>query len=524
MSLLERVRTKGDSDPDATPEPATPSEEKSAISEAEPAAAAPPPPPAAPSRLAAALAASRPPVPAPATVAKSPGWRERSHGSRENPPATPEPRAAHHPQYMAIKSRVTQALLEEYTDVSQAPRERLVGKIGELCNSVLEDLSISITRTDRQRMVEQLISDVLGLGPLEMMLKDPEISEIMINGPEDIYVERQGRIHRYPAKFDNTDHLMQIIDRIVSSIGRRVDESSPMVDARLKDGSRVNVIIPPLALQGPTLTIRRFSKDPYTVEDLINFGTLTAEMAAFIRACVRARLNVLISGGTGSGKTTTLNVLSSWIPDDERIITIEDAAELQLRQDHVVTLESRPANIEGRGRVSIRDLVINSLRMRPDRIVVGECRGGEALDMLQAMNTGHDGSLTTVHANTPSDALTRLETMTLMAGTDLPSRAIREQIASAIHLVVQQARLRDGTRRIIAISEVRGFDGERVELADIFLYRQKGIDDEGMVIGQFEAVQVPNRLEDLAAAGEQLDRSIFSPPAKTKALTGETAA
>jgi pilus assembly protein CpaF len=277
-----------------------------------------------------------------------------------------------------------------------------------------------------------------------------------------------------------------------------------MVDARLKDGSRVNVIIPPLALQGPTLTIRRFSKDPYTVEDLINFGTLTAEMAAFIRACVRARLNVLISGGTGSGKTTTLNVLSSWIPDDERIITIEDAAELQLRQDHVVTLESRPANIEGRGRVSIRDLVINSLRMRPDRIVVGECRGGEALDMLQAMNTGHDGSLTTVHANTPADALTRLETMTLMAGTDLPSRAIREQIASAIHLVV--------------------FDGERVELADIFLYRQKGIDDEGMVIGQFEAVQVPNRLEDLAAAGEQVDRSIFSPPAKTKALTGETAA
>ncbi|MGC1183618.1 MAG: CpaF family protein [Candidatus Dormiibacterota bacterium] len=469
------------------------------------------------------MAASRPPAP-PTSAAKSPGWRERSQNSRENPSATPEPRAAHHPQYMPIKSRVTQALLEEYTDVSQAPREKLVAKIGELCNSVLEDLSISITRTDRQRMVEQLISDVLGLGPLEMMLKDPEISEIMINGPEDIYVERQGRIHRYPAKFDNTDHLMQIIDRIVSSIGRRVDESSPMVDARLKDGSRVNVIIPPLALQGPTLTIRRFSKDPYTVEDLINFGTLTAEMAAFIRACVRARLNVLISGGTGSGKTTTLNVLSGWIPDDERIITIEDAAELQLRQDHVVTLESRPANIEGRGRVSIRDLVINSLRMRPDRIVVGECRGGEALDMLQAMNTGHDGSLTTVHANTPADALTRLETMTLMAGTDLPSRAIREQIASAIHLVVQQARLRDGTRRVVAISEVRGFDGERVELADIFHYRQKGLDDEGTVIGQFEAVQVPHRLDDLAAAGEGLDRSIFSPPAKTKALTGETAA
>ncbi|MGA7087285.1 MAG: CpaF family protein, partial [Candidatus Dormiibacterota bacterium] len=447
---------------------------------------------------------------------------ERAQQRLDNPTTAPELRAAHHPQYMAIKTRVTQALLEEFTDVAQAPRERLVAKIGELCNSALEELSISITRTDRQRMVEQLISDVLGLGPLEMILKDADISEIMINGPEDVYVERLGRIYRYPAKFDSADHLMQIIDRIVSSIGRRVDESSPMVDARLKDGSRVNVIIPPLALQGPTLTIRRFSKDPYTVEDLIQFGTLTPDMATFVRSCVRARLNVLISGGTGSGKTTTLNVLSAWIPDDERIITIEDAAELQLRQDHVVTLESRPANIEGRGKVSIRDLVINSLRMRPDRIVVGECRGGEALDMLQAMNTGHDGSLTTVHANSPSDALTRLETMTLMAGTDLPSRAIREQIASAINLVVQQARLRDGTRRIIAISEVRGFDGERVELADIFQFRQQGLDEEGMVMGHFEAIQVPKCLEDLAAAGEKLDESMFN--STPKATAGETAA
>jgi len=525
MSLLERVRTKGDSEPESGPEAAPLSDEKPAARAAEPAAAPPAAPTGAPSRLAAALAAAKPPATSPTTAAtKSPGWRERSQTTREHPSATPEARAAHHPQYMAIKARVTRALLEEYTDVSQAPRERLVAKIGELCSAVLEELSISITRTDRQRMVEQLTSDVLGLGPLEMILKDPEISEIMINGPEDVYVERQGRLYRYPAKFDNTDHLMQIIDRIVSSIGRRVDESSPMVDARLKDGSRVNVIIPPLALQGPTLTIRRFSKDPYTVEDLINFGSLTTEMAAYIRACVRARLNVLISGGTGSGKTTTLNVLSGWIPDDERIITIEDAAELQLRQDHVVTLESRPSNIEGRGRVSIRDLVINSLRMRPDRIVVGECRGGEALDMLQAMNTGHDGSLTTVHANSPSDALTRLETMTLMAGTDLPSRAIREQIAAAIHLVVQQARLRDGTRRIIAVSEVRGFDGERVELADIFQFRQMGVDDQGMVIGQFEAIQVPKRLDDLAAAGEGLEESIFAPPVKGKVPAGETAA
>ena len=524
MSLLERVRTKGDSEPEAGHEVVAPAEDKPEAGAPEPTTAAPgapatPPP----SRLAAALAAAKPPPPA-VVPTKSPGWRERTQSGREDRGASPEARAAHHPQYLQIKSRVTRGLLEEYTDVSQAPRERLVAKIEELCHSVLEEMSISITRSDRQRLVDQLISDVLGLGPLEVILKDPEISEIMVNGPDDVYVERQGRIHRYPAKFDNADHLMQIIDRIVSSIGRRVDESSPMVDARLKDGSRVNVIIPPLALQGPTLTIRRFSKDPYTVEDLINFGTLTSDMAAFIRACVRARFNVLISGGTGSGKTTTLNVLSGWIPEDERIITIEDAAELQLRQDHVVTLESRPSNIEGRGRVSIRDLVINSLRMRPDRIVVGECRGGEALDMLQAMNTGHDGSLTTVHANSPADALTRLETMTLMAGTDLPSRAIREQIASAIHLVVQQARLRDGTRRIIAVSEVRGFDGDRVELADIFQFRQKGVDDQGMVVGQFEAAQVPQRLEDLAAAGEALDKSIFATSSKSKTTEGETAA
>ncbi len=522
MSLLERVRTKEDPEPDPTSAPVAEAPKASPAPAPASAPASPPPEAAPSSRLAGALAAARPPQ-GPITAApKSPGWRERAQQRLDNPTTAPELRAAHHPQYMAIKTRVTQALLEEFTDVAQAPRERLVAKIGELCNSALEELSISITRTDRQRMVEQLISDVLGLGPLEMILKDADISEIMINGPEDVYVERLGRIYRYPAKFDSPDHLMQIIDRIVSSIGRRVDESSPMVDARLKDGSRVNVIIPPLALQGPTLTIRRFSKDPYTVEDLIQFGTLTPDMATFVRSCVRARLNVLISGGTGSGKTTTLNVLSAWIPDDERIITIEDAAELQLRQDHVVTLESRPANIEGRGKVSIRDLVINSLRMRPDRIVVGECRGGEALDMLQAMNTGHDGSLTTVHANSPSDALTRLETMTLMAGTDLPSRAIREQIASAINLVVQQARLRDGTRRIIAISEVRGFDGERVELADIFQFRQQGLDEEGMVMGHFEAIQVPKCLEDLAAAGEKLDESMFN--STPKATAGETAA
>jgi pilus assembly protein CpaF len=527
MSLLDRVRTKGDPEPE--PDSGTPAQtdNKPKVRQAAPATAAPAPMPAvpvAPSRLAAALAAAKTAESPVAVPAQTPGWRERAQRPRESQVTGLELRVWHHPQYAMIKGKVTKALLEEFTDVGQAPRERLVVKIGELCNSVLEELGISITRSDRQRMVEQLISDVLGLGPLEMMLKDPEISEIMINGADDVYVERLGRIYRYPAKFDSDDHLMQIIDRIVSSIGRRVDESSPMVDARLKDGSRVNVIIPPLSLHGPVVTIRRFSKDPYTIEDLIAFGTLTADMASFLKACVRARLNILISGGTGSGKTTTLNVLSGWIPNDERIITIEDAAELQLRQAHVITLESRPSNIEGRGRVTIRDLVSNSLRMRPDRIVVGEVRGGEALDMLQAMNTGHDGSLTTVHANSPSDSLARLETQVLMAGVELPSRAIREQIAAAINLVVQEARLRDGTRRIVAISEVRGFDGDKVQLADIFQFIQRGLDDEGMVRGEFEPREAPKCLEELATAGETVDRSMFAPSPKSKASAAETAA
>ncbi|MGH7610677.1 MAG: CpaF family protein [Candidatus Dormibacteria bacterium] len=527
MSLLERVRTKDSNEPEAPPKP-EPAKSAGKASTATAAAAEAPTAPASapPARLAAALAAAKPEATASAGASSHhPGWRERAT-TREAAAASGEGSraAAHHPQYNVIKTRVTQALLDEFSDVSQAPRERLVAKIGELCNTALEELSVSITRSDRHRMVEQLTSDVLGLGPLEVMLKDPEISEIMINGPDDVYVERLGRIYRYPAKFDSTQHLMQIIDRIVSSIGRRVDESSPMVDARLKDGSRVNVIIPPLSLQGPAMTIRRFSADPYTVENLIDFGTLTPEMATFIRCCVRGRMNVLISGGTGSGKTTTLNVLSSWIPDTERIITIEDAAELQLRQEHVVTLESRPANIEGRGRVTIRDLVINSLRMRPDRIVVGECRGGEALDMLQAMNTGHDGSLTTVHANSPADAISRLETMTLMAGTDLPSRAIREQIGSAINLIVQQARLRDGSRRIVAISEVEGFGGDKVELKDIFTYRQEGIDDEGMVIGHFEVEDLPRCLDDLAAIGEAVPPEVFATGKRSKAAAGGNAA
>ncbi len=415
-------------------------------------------------------------------------------------------------QYQVLRGLIHSRLVEEMIDADNSSHEAVVAKLGELVSEVATEQSLSLTRQDRQRLVEALTNDVLGLGPLESLLADPDVTEVMVNGPKHVFVERRGRITRSSVTFESNEQLMQVIDRIVSSIGRRVDESSPMVDARLKDGSRVNVIIPPLALRGPTLTIRKFSKDPLQVSDLVRFGTATEDMMEFTRACVSARLNVVVSGGTGSGKTTTLNILSSFIPDDERIVTIEDAAELQLRQEHVVTLETRPANVEGRGAVGIRELVINSLRMRPDRIVVGECRGGEALDMLQAMNTGHDGSLTTVHANTPSDVLSRLETMVLMAGAELPSRAIREQIASAVNLIVHQMRLRDGSRRIVNITEVLDFDGERVEVQDIFVFRQTGVDEDGRVLGYLTPTGVlPRCLEQLSAAGENIDPSIFTP-------------
>jgi pilus assembly protein CpaF len=415
-------------------------------------------------------------------------------------------------RYDTLRGRVHQRLVEEMVGVDNASHDAVVAKISELVTEVAIEMAMTISRQDKQRLVDHLVNDTLGLGPLEQLLADPDVTEVMINGPKQIYVEQKGRITRSLVTFESNDQLMQVIDRIVSSIGRRVDESSPMVDARLKDGSRVNVIIPPLALTGPTVTIRKFSKDPLLISDLLRFDSVTQEMVDFMRACVRSRMNVVVSGGTGSGKTTTLNILSGFIPDDERIVTIEDAAELQLRQDHVVTLETRPANVEGRGRVAIRDLVINSLRMRPDRIVVGECRGGEALDMLQAMNTGHDGSLTTVHANSPSDALSRLETMVLMAGAELPSRAIREQIGSAINVIVQQSRLRDGTRKIVSIAEVLGYDGERVQLQDIFVFKQTGVDGDGRVLGQLTPTGVvPQCLEHLAASGEGLDISIFTP-------------
>jgi pilus assembly protein CpaF len=415
--------------------------------------------------------------------------------------------------YAQLRSKVHQRLIEELAgNADTAPPEQVRQRIGELVNELVIEQNMTMTRQDKLRVIDTVTDDVLGLGPLEGLLHDPAVTEIMINSYKQIYVEQRGKLSVSPVTFESNDQLMQVIDRIVSSIGRRVDESSPMVDARLKDGSRVNVIIPPLALRGPTVTIRKFAKEAFSVEDLEAFGSVTSDMIRYLRACVRGRLNVVVSGGTGSGKTTTLNVLSSFIPEDERIVTIEDAAELQLRQEHVVTLETRPANIEGRGRVTIRELVINSLRMRPDRIVIGECRGGEALDMLQAMNTGHDGSLTTLHANNPRECVSRLETLVLMAGAELPSRAIREQIGSAINVIVQQSRLRDGTRKVVSITEVTGCEAGDVQLNEIFAFRQTGIDEDGKVIGSFTATgMAPHFLEHLASEGEELPAEMFAP-------------
>lgn len=389
--------------------------------------------------------------------------------------------------------------------------ENIIPKIDSIAQKIIETEDNSFKTVDTKKVVEELINDVTGFGPINPLLLDEAITEVMVNGPNMVYVEKNGKITLTDVRFRDNEQIMNVIDKIVSPLGRRIDESSPMVDARLPDGSRVNIIIPPLALNGPTITIRKFAKEPYTIQNLIEFGTISADMAKFLDACVKARLNVLISGGTGSGKTTTLNVLSAFIPDDERIVTIEDAAELQLSQQHVISLESRQANVEGKGAISIRDLVKNSLRMRPDRIVIGEVRGGEALDMLQAMNTGHDGSITTGHANSPRDMISRLETMVLMAGLELPIKAIRQQIAGGIDLIVQQSRLKDGTRKIINITEVQDLEGDVIVLQDIFAFNQTGVDKSGKVIGKMTPTGIrPKFYERLETSGIEVPASIFN--------------
>jgi pilus assembly protein CpaF len=412
--------------------------------------------------------------------------------------------------YADLKSRIQQKLIAELDpsiDLTQTTQLRET--IQELFETMLHEEQIALSRNEKRELFEQIVAEILGYGPLEQYLGADGVTEIMVNGAKHVFIERGGRIVRVNTTFENEEHLMRIIDRIVSPLGRRIDESSPMVDARLPDGSRVNVVIPPIALNGAILTIRIFSKIPLTVENIIEFGSVTREAVEFLKACVISKCNIIISGGTGSGKTTLLNILSGFIPEDERIVTIENAAELQLRQEHVVTLESRPPNIEGRGEISIRDLVINSLRMRPDRIVVGEVRGGEALDMLQAMNTGHDGSLATGHANSPRDMLSRLETMVLMAGMDLPHRAIREQMAAAIDLIVHQDRMRDGTRKITSISEIQGMEGDIITMSEIFRFEQTGLEN-GKVIGRLRATGLrPKFMYKIQEAGIMLPPSIF---------------
>ncbi|MDX2356288.1 CpaF family protein [Dietzia sp. PP-33] len=437
------------------------------------------------------------------------------------PSAPPSPSAQPEPDALiALKDRASAALFERVGARLNNPsltEDQLHALVRTELNKVVEDETVPLTAEQRQRLISDIQDDVLGHGPLERLLADPTVTEIMVNGPDMIYIEQRGRLTRSAARFTSEEHLRQVIERIVSRIGRRIDESSPLVDARLADGSRVNAVIPPLAVNGSSLTIRKFSKDPFKVNDLIGFGTLTPEMSELLRACVQARLNIIVSGGTGSGKTTLLNVLSSFIPESERIVTIEDAVELQMQQDHVVRLEARPANIEGKGEISIRDLVRNSLRMRPDRIVVGEVRGGETLDMLQAMNTGHDGSLSTVHANSPRDAVARLETLVLMAGMDLPLRAIREQIASAVDVIIQLTRLRDGTRRVTAVTEVQGMEGQTVTLQDAFLFDYSaGVGPDGKFLGKPVSTGVRPRFTDqFAEMGITLSPRVFAVPTPT---------
>ncbi len=415
--------------------------------------------------------------------------------------------------YQELKSRIHRRLLDllDLSNLARIPQEALEAEIGRAVESLVQVESMPLNRSERERLIAEVLHETLGLGPLEPLLDDPHLSDILVNGPQQVYVERFGKLELTDVVFKDNAHLMQIIDRIVSKVGRRVDESSPMVDARLPDGSRVNVIIPPVSLTGPVLSIRRFGKDPLQMKDLLSFQALTPAMADVLMGAVRARLNVLVSGGTGAGKTTLLNILSGSIPATERIVTIEDSAELQLHQEHVVRLETRPESIEGTGAVTPRDLVRNALRMRPDRIVVGEVRGGEVLDMLQAMNTGHDGSLSTIHANTPRDALTRLETMVLMAGISIPERALREWICSALDLIVQLSRMSDGTRKIMAVSEIVGMEGNVITMQDIFVFEKEGINEQGVVLGRYKATGIrPKFTERLEQAGILLPAELFA--------------
>jgi pilus assembly protein CpaF len=428
--------------------------------------------------------------------------------------ATAAPAGRRDPVLDELRQKVHHHLIEELGPVLYDKRlteDELRRRVQEQLQSALAKERAPLSAADKAQLIQDVSDDILGYGPIDRFLKDADITEIMVNGPDRVYVERRGRLELTPITFVDESHLRRIIDKIVGLVGRRIDESTPMVDARLLDGSRVNAVIHPLAIGGPFLTIRKFSADPFTVDDLIGFGSMSPQVAKFLQGCVVGRLNVLISGGTGTGKTTMLNVLSSFIPSTERIVTVEDAKELQLHQDHILALEARPPNIEGRGEVTIRDLVRNTLRMRPDRIVVGECRGGEALDMLQAMNTGHDGSLTTVHANSPRDSLARLETLTLMAGFDLPVRAIREQMASALDLIVQIARLRDGTRRIVAVTEVQGMEGDVITLQDLFLFDfGMGVDSDGRFKGHLKATGIrPKFAERLADLGIRFGGDLF---------------
>jgi pilus assembly protein CpaF len=415
-----------------------------------------------------------------------------------------------------LRHKIHHVLIDELGPIlydNRISEEDLRRRVHEQLHAALAQERAPLSAADKAQLIQDVSDDILGYGPIDRLLNDEELTEVMVNGPSSVYIERAGKLEKTDARFVDEEHLRRIIDKIVSEVGRRVDEANPMVDARLPDGSRVNAVIHPLAIGGPFLTIRKFSKDPFQIDDLIRFGTLHAASARFLQACVVGRLNMIVAGGTGTGKTTTLNVLSSFIPADERIVTIEDAKELQLHQDHVLALEARPSNIEGRGQVTIRDLVKNALRMRPDRIVVGECRAGEALDMLQAMNTGHDGSITTIHSNSPRDTLSRIETMTLMAGFDLPVRAIREQMASALDCIVQLTRLRDGTRRVTHITEVQGMEGDVITLQDVFVFDYAaGVDERGRFRGHLKASGVrPKFTEKLQDLGIRLGPEVFQP-------------